>query len=410
MHSSLFLSVRDVLMRKTQLRRRFHDIGLGMAGIMACVALPTQAGSVTVYAPQDGQVSMPVNWSISGGQGESDDISAKDSLQLVLRYLADGVGEARPEPGAKFNRPFRIDNQTLGMGFYSGTAANGHVLITLPALDCHIGNGNFKSRIPTMLYRSNISDFSSRMDISALSLPPYGWSSVGSAGIEVQSGIQSLNSDMKQAKVTTSLDGGQATVLVAAGATPGDYRLSLPVQCESYAATPGGAMERLHLVAAEVDVSVTVKAPLASCFVSPLPVVIFYPGKVNRSKVQLDTRKVNIGGYCNVSPRSEDIGKGMYLTFDAGSQGVYDGDNKKLATSNESIYITGGSDSNNASCANSNMQFDGLTHAEFKLKTLEEGINQTASKDIYFSLCHDTSKPLVTGKLHSDAKVNVVVQ
>jgi hypothetical protein len=296
------------------------------------------------------------------------------------------------------------------MGFYSGSAANGHVFITLPALDCQIGNGNFRRRVPTFVSNYDMRFFTSRMDISDQSAAPYTWLPAGSTGIEVQSGIQSLDSPMKQAEVTTSLDGGQATVLVAAGATPGNYRLSLPVQCESYAATSGGAMERLHLVAAEVDVSVTVKAPLASCFVSPLPVVIFYPGKVNRSKVQLDTRKVNIGGYCNVSPGSEDIGKGMYLTFDAGSQGVYDGDNKKLATSNESIYITGGSDSNNASCANSNMQFDGLTRAEFKLKTLEEGINQTASKDIYFSLCHDTSKPLVTGKLHSDAKVNVVVQ
>lgn len=410
MHLSLLLSVRDVLMRKIQLRRRFHGIGLGMAGIMACVALPTQAGSVTVYAPQAGQVSMPVNWNISVRQSGSDNIADKDSLQLVLRYLADGVGEARPEPGSTFNRPDRIDNQTLGMGFYSGSAANGHVFITLPALDCHIGNSNFNSRVPTFVSNYDMRFFTSRMDISDQSAPPYTWLPVGTAGIGVQSGIHSLNRDMKQAEVTTSLDGGQATVLVAAGATPGDYRLSLPVQCESYAATSGGAMERLHLVAAQVDVSVTVKAPRASCFVSPLPVVIFYPGRVSKSKVQLDTRKVNIGGYCNVSPGSEDIGKGMYLTFEAGSQGVYDGDNKKLATSNESIYITGGSDSNNASCANSNMEFNGRDIPDFKLKTLEEGINQTASKEIYFSLCRDTSKPLVAGKLHSDAKVDVLVK
>lgn len=423
MHSFLCLPAREALMCKMRLNCCLRSISLGMAGIVACVAFPVQADGVSVPTPPPGQTSSAsVNWVLSG-PSENNDLTDSKSIQLVARYLGAGVNHVSPD-GTRFRAPFPTSNSTLSMGFYAGNSVGsgiGNVLITLPALDCNISNARFKRRISTELFESDLMALTSQMYITQDSLGPYDWSSIGLSGLEVRSGIQSVHDLELPANlttVTTSLTGnGQSTVKVGAGAKPGKYSITLPVQCESYhAATSGGAMQSLYLVNGTATVSVEVTPRPHSCFVQPPPPVTFSPGLVTKSKVQLDMRGIDIKSSCDVSLGSPDINKGMYLTFAAGSYGLYNSDVKKLGTSLGGYYITGGTDGPGginpvATCSNSNMQFDGVPHPEFRLKTLEaDDPLPVVNTHLYFSLCRDTSKPLVTGELHSDAKVNVVVQ
>lgn len=416
MHSFLCLPAREALMCKMRLNCCLRSISLGMAGIVACVAFPVQADSVSVPTPQPGQTSKAtVFWELTNATSLGNK-NIQESIQLVERYLAGAANTDQPS-GAKFRGAYTSSNDTLQMGFFAGPedSGAGHVVITLPNMNCIITNtddfhGNFFKQLRTLAFEPNLGNLSTQMTVD--SDITYSWEKMGLTGLEVTSGTYSSLIE----KTTTTLSrGGPAYVEVGAGAIPGAYTINLPVECESKHGFPP-AMQSLSLLNATARVTVNVEARPRSCSVQPPRPVTFSHGLVIKSKVQLDTGETLIRSSCDVSLGSPDIGSSMYLTFDAGSYGLYNNDVKKLGTSLKGYYITGGTDGPGginpvSACSNSNMQFDGLTHAEFKLKTLKaDDPQREVDTALYFSLCRDTSQQLVTGELHSDAKVNVVVK
>lgn len=123
---------------------------------------------------------------------------------------------------------------------------------------------------------------------------------------------------------------------------------------------------------------------------------------------QLAQAGTTVAGECSTA-NPADAGLGIYLTFAAGTHGVYNGDNRKLATSADNLYITGGTPDSPPGCEAAPMQFDSQAHPEFQTRVMENG-RTIFSQPLTFSLCHDPATPLVAGQVSSDAYVNVVVQ
>ncbi|KNC93265.1 hypothetical protein GM31_20135 [Trabulsiella odontotermitis] len=154
---------------------------------------------------------------------------------------------------------------------------------------------------------------------------------------------------------------------------------------------------------------ITLEPPLSTCSVTPPSPVNFGTVAASGNETTLAVASTRIAASCLVYD-SSDVGKGMYFTFDKGTDGLYNADVKKLATSLDGIYITGGSDSAQAMCANSNMSFNNAVLPDFRVADIPGAGTTNASEDVYFSLCHDITKPVVTGNMTSDASVNVVIQ
>ncbi|MFW7226941.1 MULTISPECIES: hypothetical protein [unclassified Serratia (in: enterobacteria)] len=158
--------------------------------------------------------------------------------------------------------------------------------------------------------------------------------------------------------------------------------------------------------------NVTILPPLATCSLTPPSAVSFGDVVTTPSAPPLlASASTNISASCNVFDNASVTGQNMYLTFEAGSYGLYNGYIGYLGTSIDGIYITGGATASDASCSSPDLRFDGLAHPNFKMNdsALQTG-NNAESKNIYFSLCHDINKTLISGNVMSDAKVNVVIQ
>lgn len=155
---------------------------------------------------------------------------------------------------------------------------------------------------------------------------------------------------------------------------------------------------------------ITLDPPPSTCTVNPPSTVDFGTVAAKGGDALLKTASTRIEASCQVYEGTGEVSKGMYLTFSPGTYGLYRGDLKKLNTSLDGIYITGGSDSSLSLCNASNMLFDGLPVSPFQVATIPAAGVTHASKDVYFSLCHDTAKTLPTGNVVSDATVNAVIQ
>lgn len=196
----------------------------------------------------------------------------------------------------------------------------------------------------------------------------------------------------------------QLAVAVKSGAIPGAYALKYRMSCTG---NDNPSNQAAYL---DVDFNFNLVARPTSCSITPPQTVNFGDNILtNETDTQIATAQTVLQTSCDVGNGSADINRGMYLTFEPGSHGLYESNAKKLATDNQSLYITGGTDSSTSSCNTSTMTFNGAVNADYKLKVLTVGVNN-AQKQLYFSLCHDTSKQLTSGNVRSDAKVNLVIQ
>lgn len=193
-------------------------------------------------------------------------------------------------------------------------------------------------------------------------------------------------------------------VSVNSSAIPGGYAFTYRMSCSGNDNTANQAAYF------DISYSVNLVARPTSCSITPPQTVDF--GDIFKGSGISDTvisfRDTTLNASCDVANGSPDINRGMYLTFEPGSYGIYGGNVNKLATNNSSFYIMGGP-AFACSVSRSSMAFDGTVNAEYKLKTLSAGVND-AQKLLSFTLCRDTSKPWQTGSLKSDAKVNLVIQ
>lgn len=193
-------------------------------------------------------------------------------------------------------------------------------------------------------------------------------------------------------------------VIVGANAIPGAYSATYHMSCS------GNTDPTNQAAATDVTFNFNLVARPTSCSITPPQTVNFGDNILtNETDTQIATAQTALQTSCDVGNGSADINRGMYLTFEPGSHGLYESNTKKLATDNSSLYITGGTDSSTSSCNTSTMTFNGEVSTDYKLKDLTLGVNN-AQKELYFSLCHDTNKLLLTGRVKSDAKVNVVIQ
>lgn len=188
---------------------------------------------------------------------------------------------------------------------------------------------------------------------------------------------------------------------------PGSYSMSVPVQCRSMLSTTSSALSTLRQ---QITVSFVLRAAPTACTLTPPGTVDFGRNIIaGQTSVLLGSREADISARCQTGNGSEDISKGMYLSFSPGSKGLYGNNNKRLKTSLDGIYIAGGSSAPSAGCTVSDMQFDNQVLQAFKMKTITSGIND-AKMPLYFSLCHDTSKTLQPGAVESDMGVNLVIK
>ncbi|EGK9148800.1 hypothetical protein IOW38_004123 [Salmonella enterica] len=377
----------------------------GTVILLFLVSAKVLAGSTIITAPPPGQVSTGnVYWNISELSGNDRYLPGYGGGLVVIKYAGSGANATKPA-GADFVPSQATASDTLVMGF-RGRGENSNLLITLPGLNCQMQSESGKTlMLSTHLRKYDVVDMSTTME--------YGggvWSAADS-GKSIQNNTQGVTFIPGESVTTSFKSGGDiSTVQLQENVLPGTYTINLPVQCESHAVAPGQTDGPLiRQLGATASATVIVVPRPTSCSVTPPGTIDFGPVYGNQNTVSLGNKVERISANCDVAAGSDDISKGMYLTFEPGSSGLYGNDSKKLGTSMNGIYITGGVDSSSSGCTNSGMQFNGQVLPDFKLKTLAEGTN-TSYMDVYFSLCHDTSKPITSGALSSNAKVNVVVQ
>ncbi|MBS3895063.1 hypothetical protein, partial [Serratia marcescens] len=152
--------------------------------------------------------------------------------------------------------------------------------------------------------------------------------------------------------------------------------------------------------------TINVLPPLPKCTITPPPLVNFGTHKITQETF-IATASTTIQGSCTDSDPA-DVGKGMYMTFYAGSHGWYDSNSQKLATSLDGIYVTG--DSDTPVCSGGNMYFDGQPREDYKVGSIEQAGDKDFSKTLNFALCRDTTKKVAPGAMETSVFVDVVVQ
>lgn len=178
------------------------------------------------------------------------------------------------------------------------------------------------------------------------------------------------------------------------GLTPGTYTGQISVTGGPYAGSD------------TTNYTINVLPPLPKCTITPPSLVDFGARNITQ-KALIATAQTTLRGSCTDSDPA-DVGKGIYMTFYAGSHGWYDNNPQKLATSLDGIYITG--DSVTPACGGGNMYFDGRPHQDYKVGSIVQVGVKTFSKTLNLALCRDTAKKVALGAMEASAVVDVVVQ
>lgn len=367
------------------------------------------AGELRVPQNDGDIVNMTVPWSISP-MNSTDPSPSEGGTLTFKKYFVDlEYGNGAPATGSgqgAFSYDFDLQSMTMAFDNYK-------VIIEPPALTCSVTDTqqpDISTNVRVWPAGTSMTPTSATTALDGSGSGSLSWSK-GTTGVSILGNPDSqqfgFGAPPLHTSLTPSVPGG-GSIWVRGTARPGDYTVSIPLRCISYA-NSGGVSHQIKSLATTATMSFTLLPRLTTCSVTPPGTIDFGNVFAGSSTTLIARRTARVSASCDVGQGSDDIGKGMYLTFTPGGHGLYGDDNKKLATSMSGIYITGGSDATLSSCGSSDMSFDGLATQSYRLKNLAQGTNQ-ATKDLYFALCHDTAKPVQAGSLESDANVNVVIQ
>lgn len=284
------------------------------------------------------------------------------------------------------------------------------VSATAPQLTCELVSTGKYQATTKMSWIGNIGQYGHISSSTGDAIEGYSYNAGSMSVISypiTSQGFQGFNSKWGKGHDTVTLGISGDTklqLIVGANAIPGAYSATYHMSCS------GNTDPKNQAATTDVTFNFNLVARPTSCSITPPQTVNFGDNILtNETDTQIATAQTALQTSCDVGNGSADINRGMYLTFEPGSHGLYESNAKKLATDNQSLYITGGTDSSTSSCNTSTMTFNGAVNADYKLKVLTVGVNN-AQKQLYFSLCHDTSKQLTSGNVRSDAKVNLVIQ
>lgn len=353
----------------------------------------------------DGEVTGSVNWTNLPDDSQTTQINylspGSDGVKMTgtLRYFLGSIGHSEP-PGMTYLYSTKSHN-IFDLGFsIPSRGSDSYVSVSIPQLSCHIQSVEEGDSVDV-----------SAVDETAPSSVSHNLVSAGGAWSgEAILALAGLKTHPQNSHMTTRFSSGNnGTAVVHAGkdALPGTYSLSLETTCSS-----GGGFFDESTVTFDHHITVvfTLRAAPTTCTLTPPDTVDFGRNIIaGQTSVLLGSREADISARCQTGNGSEDISKGMYLSFSPGSKGLYGNNNKRLKTSLDGIYIAGGSSAPSAGCTVSDMQFDNQVLQAFKMKTITSGIND-AKMPLYFSLCHDTNKTLQPGAVESDMGVNLVIK